>query len=246
MTKSYIQSIKSGAVSHGTAPIITSIISIAFFLFMAKLNINVVRNLLAKRQVMNGSFDKLRLCGTYGAFGVVAEQREELIIESANDIKGPWKEYQFKVKPGDVHRRPRWISPYHHRLDWQMWIAAQSGTIERSQWLVSLLLKLVRQEKDVVDLIESDPWKTMSQTLATCDEGKTPESHANEGINASPKYIRIEKYVYKFYDGKKNANANVQVGKSPHWTRERVGRYFPRQGVMTEDMLEKLVNKQEH
>ena len=90
----------------------------------------------------NGSFDKLRLCGTYGAFGVVSEQREELIIESASNVTGPWKEYHFKVKPGDVHRRPRWISPYHHRIDWQMWIAAVSGNIERSPWLYSLLFKV--------------------------------------------------------------------------------------------------------
>ena len=71
---------------------------------------------------MNGSFDKLRLASTYGAFGTVSETRNELIIESSNDIGGPWKEYQFKVKPGDVYRPSPWISPYHHRLDWQMWI----------------------------------------------------------------------------------------------------------------------------
>jgi len=32
-----------------------------------------------------------------------------------------WREYEFKVKPGDVARRPPWISPYHYRLDWLMW-----------------------------------------------------------------------------------------------------------------------------
>jgi hypothetical protein len=39
-----------------------------------------------------------------------------------------------------------------------MWIASQSGGIDRSPWL-SFLLKLLRQEKDVIDLIEDDPWK---------------------------------------------------------------------------------------
>jgi len=84
---------------------------------------------------MNGTFDKLRLCSTYGAFGMMAERREELIIESSTNIEGPWKEYNFKVKPGDAQRRPRFISPYHERLDWQMWIASQSGGIDRSPWL---------------------------------------------------------------------------------------------------------------
>ena len=105
-TQSYIQSFTTGATSLGQESIMRTLVSIAFFLTMAKLNIPVVRNLLAKRQIMNGSFDRLRLAGTYGAFGVVSEQREELIFESANDVKGPWKEYHFKVKPGDIYRKP--------------------------------------------------------------------------------------------------------------------------------------------
>lgn len=203
--------------------------SVAFFVLTAKLNINVVRNLLARRQIMNGSFDKLRLCGTYGAFGVVAEQREELIIESANDIKGPWLEYHFKVKPGDVHRHPKWISPYHHRLDWQMWIASQSGQAERSPWLMSFLLKLIRQEKDVIDLIECDPWKLL------------PSESLQHGEVASPKYIRVEKYLYKFY----NHRNDPVVGnrKNPYWVRHRLGRFFPKQGVMTAEMLEETLNE---
>jgi hypothetical protein len=201
-----------------------TIVSVAFFLLMAKLNISVGRNLLSRKQVMNGSFDKLRLCSTYGAFGTVAERREELIIESANDVKGPWREYHFKVKPGDVHRRPRWISPYHYRLDWQMWIAAQSGGVERSPWLMSLLLKLLRQEKDVIDLIDGDPWKP----------------------GESPKYIRIEKYIYKFYDHRTHKSAQIhhaEDSKPPYWVRQRVGRYFPHQGIVTAEMLEEIFNK---
>ena len=81
--QSYIQSITSGAMILRHEPILRSLVSIVFFLSMAKLNIPVIRNLLARRQVMNASFDRLRLAGTYGAFGVVAEQREELIIEAA-------------------------------------------------------------------------------------------------------------------------------------------------------------------
>ena len=221
-TQSYIQSFTTGATSLGQESIMRTLVSITFFLLMAKLNIPVVRNLLAKRQIMNGSFDRLRLAGTYGAFGVVSEQREELIFESANDVKGPWKEYHFKVKPGDIYRKPRWISPYHYRLDWQIWIAAVSGRIERSPWLIKLLVKLLNREKDVVDLLEKDPW-------------------ANE--TSGPKYIRIEKYQYKYYDHKRDANDDTrQEGMKPFWKRERIGKYFPRQGVLTKDILEDIVN----
>ena len=205
----------SGSIQVLPTPISRKIVSAAFFLLMAKLNVNVVKNLLSRRQLMNASFDKLRLAGSYGAFGVVCEEREELIIESATDPNGPWKEYDFKVKPGNTDRKPRWISPYHYRLDWQMWIAAQTGRIERNPWMLSFLLKLLQQEKDVVDLLESDPW-------------------AESGV--SPKYIRVDKYKYSF--NKKNAENK----SSSYWERERIGRYFPYgQGVLTEEMLKDII-----
>lgn len=186
---------------------------------MAKLNIPVIRNLLARRQLMNGSFDKLRLANTYGAFGTVAEERIELIIQSACDIKGPWKEYQFKVKPGCVNRRQPWISPYHHRLDWQMWIASQLGRIERSPWLYSFLLKLLNQEKEVIALIEKDPWEAIPNEDAV-----------------RPKYIRIEKYKYNFISSKDRNTPQ-------YWTRERVGRLFPNNGVLTVDTLNRIIDQ---
>ena len=202
-----------------------NIMSISFILLMTKLNIPVARNLLARRQVMNGSFDKLRLVSTYGAFGTVAETREELVIESASDLTGPWKEYQFKVKPGDINRRPSWTSPYHHRLDWQMWISSQVGSIDRSPWLYSFLLKLLNQEKDVINLIQEDPWQL--------DPSKSDTDR--------PKFIRIEKYRYKFY--RKRHGRNNGCTKSQYWTRERMGAYFPRQGVMTAAMLSEIIEK---
>lgn len=238
-TQSYIQNLISGDIGLAQTPIPRTIVSIAFFLMMTKLNISVVQNLLSRKQVMNGSFDRLRLCNTYGAFGTVAERREELIIESASDIKGPWREYHFKAKPGDVRQRPRWISPYHYRLDWQMWIAAQSGSIERSPWLMSLLLMLLRQEKNVIDLIKSDPWKPAP---------RTPHTNVGGDSNGadSPKYIRIEKYIYKFYSHGAHGNAqshHTDGSKPPYWVRHRVGRYFPRQGIVTAEMLKELLNK---
>merc|ERR1711957_1097373 len=66
---------------------------------------------------------------------------------------GPWTEYQFKVKPGDVTRRPPWISPYHHRLDWQMWIAFH-GTIENSPWMLRFLLLLLQEDEEVLGLLK--------------------------------------------------------------------------------------------
>ncbi len=236
-TQSYVKSILSGAIEMERQPhFLRTTVSTLFFVLMAKLNINVVRNLFARRQLMNASFDKLRLSSTYGAFGVVSESREELIIESAKDIDGPWREYHFRVKPGDIHRRPPWISPYHHRLDWQMWIAVQSGRVERSPWLYKFLLKLLQQEKDVIDLLEADPWAASSSNATIQNDVEPAVSDSAPG----PKYIRIEKYRYKFFDNKDNADLGEQ-NKSQYWIRERMGRYFPEQGVVTKEMLEEVL-----
>ena len=213
MTSSFVASLKSGPFQLLQTPMPRKLISVAFFLLMAKLNAKVLQNLLARRQLMNASFDKLRLAGTYGAFGVVAEEREELIIESAVDANGPWKEYNFNVKPGNVNKSPRWISPYHHRLDWQMWIAAQTGRIERNPWMLSLLLKLLQQEKDVIGLLESDPWAEN---------------------DAKPKYIRIEKYKYSFNEkGSSPYWKRERIGRYFPYG----------QGLLTEEVLKDIIGR---
>lgn len=190
------------------------IVNLSFAVLITKLSLPVVKNLLSKRQLMNASFDPLRLVNTYGAFGIVEEDRIELIVEAAKDYNGPWKEYQFKIKPGDVKRRPRFISPYHYRLDWLMWIASCGGSIERNPWMFSLLLKLLQQDKEVCSLLSEDPFAS-----------------TKSGDNKA-KYIRVEKYLYKF---NKNGNGD-------YWTRERVGKFFPKQGVCSIDMLEEIIS----
>lgn len=122
-----------------------------------------------------------------------------------------------------------------------MWIASQSGRIERSPWLLKLMLKLLRQEKDVIDLMETDPWRPTPSSSST--NGETSPGSNVDGGSVSPKYIRIEKYRYKFYDPKKDSNTNEIEENPPYWVRKRVGRYFPRQGIMTADMLDELVNR---
>jgi hypothetical protein len=190
---------------------------------VAKLSIPVVQNLLSKKQKMNSSFEKLRLINSYGAFGVVNEERIELIVSSASDYDGPWKEYSFKVKPGNTSRKPRWISPYHYRIDWQMWIASCAGSIDRSPWMYRFLLKLLQQDKAVLSLLEDDPWRLSG---------------------SKPKYIRVEKYRYKFADEQNRTATSNETSVQPYWTREYVGRFFPRQGIVSQEMLQDIIREQ--
>ena len=94
------------------------------------LSITPTFNLLSPQQKMNASFDPLHLVNTYGAFGSITKTRREVVLEGTSDtVIGPqtvWKEYEFKCKPGDVRRAPCIVSPYHYKIDWQMWFAAMN------------------------------------------------------------------------------------------------------------------------
>ena len=98
---------------------------------VAILSVAPVRNMLSPTQVMNTSFDPLHIVNTYGAFGSITRERNEIVIEGTDaDAITPsttWREYQFKGKPGDPARAPRQFAPYHLRLDWLMWFAAFSN-----------------------------------------------------------------------------------------------------------------------
>lgn len=206
------------AASNSRRSPLRDLVSFTFACLIGRLSIPVVKNLLSKRQVMNGSFGPLRLINTYGAFGSVQEDRLELIVSAAPNLDGPWKEYEFKVKPGNVFRTPRFISPYHYRIDWQFWIAAMFPDLEYSPWIYSFLLKLLKQDPAVLALLEHNPF---------------------EGDSEAPKFIRIDKYRYEFFRRKKDDRRDQP---EQYWTREYIGRVFPKNGIATVDSLNTIVD----
>jgi hypothetical protein len=110
-------------------------------------SVPVVDNLFfAEDQAMNRSYDPLRLVNTYGAFGSVGEEREELVLQgTADDPEDPdatWLDYEFPCKPGDPMRAPCFITPYHLHLDWQLWFVPLQG-IDRNPWVAHLIAKLL-------------------------------------------------------------------------------------------------------
>ncbi|MFZ5481955.1 MAG: lipase maturation factor family protein [Myxococcota bacterium] len=136
-------------------------------------SVEPVENLLSPAQAMNASFDPLHLVNTYGAFGSVGRERLELVIEGTDDGE-TWYAYELPCKPTDPARRPCWISPYHLRLDWQMWFAAQQP-LEQHPWLVHLVRKLLRGDPAVRDLLARDPFP-----------------------GPPPWKVRVDRYVYAF------------------------------------------------
>lgn len=125
------------------------------------LSVRPARNLVARRQRMNTSYDPLRLVNSYGAFGSITRVRHEVVVEGTTDddlAPAAWREYAFKGKPGDPARRPRQVAPYHLRLDWLMWFAALSPG-RREPWFRPFVEALLRGDRDVLGLLAEDPFR---------------------------------------------------------------------------------------
>jgi Lipase maturation factor len=125
------------------------------------LSLNPIVNMLSPGQVMNTSFDPFDLVNTYGAFGSIGRERFEIVLEGTDDDPNApdarWQPYEFKCKPGDPRRRPCWISPYHYRLDWQMWFAAMPGA-GTEPWLVHLVARLLQGDGPTRRLLAPGPF----------------------------------------------------------------------------------------
>ena len=144
-------------------PLTRRIITGAVGLLLAYLSLPIVVNLASPCQVMNRSFDPLRIVNTYGAFGSVTKERTEVVLEatdslSPEDPAAVWREYEFKCKPGDLKASPCLISPYHYRLDWLMWFAAFQS-YQQNPWLLHLMGKMLENDPVVDSLLAYNPFK---------------------------------------------------------------------------------------
>ncbi|XP_062299097.1 lipase maturation factor 1 isoform X1 [Scomber scombrus] len=184
--------------------LIRRVVNVSLGVLIGYLSIPVVMNLLSSTQVMNTSFDPLRIVNTYGAFGSITKERTEVIFQGtlSQDPKDPeaiWEEYQFLCKPGDIYRQPCLISPYHYRLDWLMWFAAFQ-TYEQSEWVIHIAGRLLANDTAVLSLLDHNPF-----------QGGDP-----------PRWVRGEHFRYKF---SKPGTDSAAQGK--WWLRKRIGAYFP-------------------
>lgn len=129
-------------------------------------------------------------------FSVMTTKRYEIIIEGSRD-GFVWHEYAFYYKPGDVAWRPRRISPYQPRLDWQAWFLP-FDIFENQGWFQQFIAKLLQGSPTVVKLLKYNPF--------------------TEG---PPMYIRVLMYDYEFTSGDERARTGHW------WKRTLVGTYAP-------------------
>ncbi len=143
----------------------------------------------------------------YGLFASMTKKRMEIIVEGSDDGE-TWKAYEFKWKPGDPKRRPRFVEPHQPRLDWQMWFAALSA-YEREPWFTSFLAGLLEGSPPVLDLMGSNPFP-----------------------DHPPKFIRAAAWDYRF-----TSRAQRREDGS-WWTRRPLGLYCPAVSLRSSQSLE--------
>jgi hypothetical protein len=137
---------------------INNMIAIALSIVVVYLSVAPVLNLVSGRQLMNYSYDPLDLVNTYGAFGTVGRERDEIIFEGTEDSvitsDTKWKEYEFKAKPGDPNRRPPFVAPYQPRIDWQIWFAAMASPGDYP-WTLHFVWKLLHNDPGTLSLLQT-------------------------------------------------------------------------------------------
>ncbi len=132
----------------------------------------------------------------HGIFAVMTTKRYEIIVEGSDDGI-VWKEYEFFYKPGDVTWRPRRISPYQPRIDWQAWFLP-FGYFNYQWWFQQFLVKLLQGNRTVLKLLKHNPFP---------DE--------------APLYVRALYYDYEFTTFQEKSETGHW------WKRRLMGAYSP-------------------
>src|SRR5262245_13464150 len=180
-----------GAVQRGITLAVTALVG--------ALSIRPLLNMISPGQVMNSSFEPLHLVNTYGAFGSVTRERNEIVIEGTDEeritAETVWREYEFNGKPGDTSRRPPQVAPYHLRLDWLMWFAAMSDPAQH-RWFYALVEKLLEGDAATAGLLRTNPFP-----------------------DRPPRYVRAVYYAYRF------TTPGEHRATGRWWNRERLGEY---------------------
>jgi hypothetical protein len=169
-----------------------------------------LRNLFARRQLMNASFNRWQLANAYGAFGTVTKERIEIVVEGTMDEDpdaATWSEYAFKGKPGELRRIPRQFAPYHLRLDWLMWFLPLGHSLD--DWFTGLVVKLLEADRPTLRLLANDPF-----------DGRPP------------RWVRAVSYRYRF-----STRAEFRASRE-RWHRDRRRPVFGPASLRSPERLE--------
>lgn len=151
----------------------------------------------------------LRSFNPYGMFAEMTSVRHEIIIEGSLDGE-EWVPYEFRWKPGNVGRAPRFVAPFQPRLDWQMGFEAArlQGT---SRWFDRLLTRLLEGDRTTLRLLDGNPFPLWP-----------------------PHYVRAVLYEYHFTTPAERRQSGHW------WRRDKVRLFAPQRSLPPEDRHDRL------
>ncbi len=162
---------------------------------------------------------KYRLVSGYGLFRRMTgvgdngkTARPEVVVEGLS-VDGSWKEIDFMYKPTNLFEAPQFLAPHQPRLDWQMWFAAL-GHYQNNAWLVNLALKLMNNDRSVINLINSS-------------------SFDDKFKNEPPRSIRAWLYEYDFAEWT-SRNKSVDDEQGGGGESQNVGQWWQRSSTRKE------------
>lgn len=176
-------------------PLYWIVITSALGVLYAVLSWPALRNLFARRQLMNASFNRWQLGNAYGAFGTVTKERIEYVVEGTledDPTAAEWREYGFRAKPGALRRIPPQVAPYHLRLDWLMWFLPLGSPLD--EWFTTFLARLLQADPATLRMLGHDPF-----------------------AGERPRWVRAVAYRYRFA-----TRAEFRAGGN-RWVREPRG-----------------------
>ena len=103
------------------------------------------------------AIEPFHIAHPHGIFAVMTTKRFEIIVEGSSDGV-EWKEYEFYFKPGNVAWRPRRVSPYQPRLDWQAWFLP-FRPFQVEWWFQAFLVRLLQGSQSVLQLLRYNPFQ---------------------------------------------------------------------------------------
>ncbi len=164
-------------------------------LFLVALQLGFLWNHFYPNNLLNkvsSLFSSFYIANRYGIFAIMTTTRIEIVFEGSDDgIE--WKEYLFYHKPSEVTRRPRRISPYQPRIDWQAWFLP-FGYSRHESWFNNFIYHLLKGTPEVMALLRENPFK-----------------------DKPPKFVRTLSYDYTF------SSVEEKKATGRWWNRRYVG-----------------------
>ncbi len=105
-----------------------SLITLLFACLIAVKSSEPIRESLSPSPWLH-TYDDLFIVNSYGVFGFVNSKRYVVVMSLETDLG--WQELTYNMLPSDVTRVSPYCAPYHHRLDWQIWIETTASLENR-------------------------------------------------------------------------------------------------------------------